>query len=171
MEVCTMATLKIMSGIQEGQSCLVDRDEMSMGRATDNVIPIDDGSVSGHHAVVVREGRRFLLRDLGSTNGSRLNGVKVDEVQLSSGDLFCVGSISILIEGDDIEPSVQDEIPPTVVHAPVESKEANVSSSAPPSGAFQAKKRSGGIFTTVGIFLLVVLVGLLVWFAFGLFTK
>jgi pSer/pThr/pTyr-binding forkhead associated (FHA) protein len=166
-----MATLKIMSGKQEGQSYSFDRDEISMGRASDNVIPIDDGSVSGRHAVVERAGRRFMLRDLGSTNGTRLNGVKVTEAQLSAGDTFTVGSVNFLIEGDDIEAQVLEEIPPTVVHAPVESSASDGSASTPPSGAFQKKKRRGGVLATVGIVLLVVLVGLLGWFAFGLFTK
>ncbi len=47
-------------------------DLISIGRASDNTIPIDDPSVSGRHAQLERSGETYRLKDLGSTNGTRL---------------------------------------------------------------------------------------------------
>ncbi|HZJ17269.1 MAG TPA: FHA domain-containing protein, partial [Chthoniobacteraceae bacterium] len=49
-------------------------DTITVGRVEDNMIQIDDASVSSHHAELVRDGDDYLLRDLDSTNGTRLNG-------------------------------------------------------------------------------------------------
>ncbi len=166
-----MAILKVVSGDDAGRSFEIDRDEVSLGRSSDNAFPIVDGSVSGHHAVVVREGRRFTLRDLGSTNGTRLNGVKISEARLNAGDTLCIGSVNLVIEGDDIEPDAREEIPPPVLHAPVETASVAELGGTPPSGAFQKKKSSRGVLASVGIVLLIVLLALLGWLAFGLFSK
>ena len=66
---------------------------MSIGRGADNTIVLDDDSVSGHHAeVFIRDGQHFL-RDLESTNGTRVNGQAITETVLNNGDVICFGSI------------------------------------------------------------------------------
>lgn len=66
----------------------------TVGRAPDNSIQLDHSSVSGHHAEVLETDSGFALRDLGSTNGSTLNGSPVSEaLLLTSGDIICFGEL------------------------------------------------------------------------------
>ena len=70
---------------------LEDADQVSIGRSDDNTIPLTLGNVSRRHAEVVRKGGIFILRDLGSTNGTWLKDEKVGEAVLQDGDVFRVG--------------------------------------------------------------------------------
>lgn len=65
---------------------------VTFGRSADNSVTLDDRYVSGEHAqIYLREGRRFLL-DLGSTNGTLLNGRPVEgEVELGDRDQISIG--------------------------------------------------------------------------------
>src|SRR5262245_13612531 len=63
----------------------------TVGRKPGNAIVLSDTHVSGVHAEVVEEGGRWVLRDLGSTNGTFLDGRKIEEVTLSPGDEFVIG--------------------------------------------------------------------------------
>jgi hypothetical protein len=66
--------------------------EVAIGRAPDNGIRIDDPLVSQYHAVIERRGDSFWLSDLGSTNGTAVNGEPVTaERQLQNGDLIFTG--------------------------------------------------------------------------------
>lgn len=98
-----MAFLKVMSGSAKGHRFDIDRDEVVIGRAQDNAVVIEGPSVSSKHCAIIRDGRRFTLRDLESTNGTRLNDVRISEYQLSPGDTIDVGSIEVLFDGDDID--------------------------------------------------------------------
>ncbi len=65
----------------------------SVGRSDDNDITVDDSSLSSNHAEVVADGDGHKLVDLGSTNGTHLNGEKIDEAPLSDGDNLMFGSL------------------------------------------------------------------------------
>lgn len=99
-----MAYLYIMSGEQKGRKYEIDRDEIIIGRSHENVVCLEEPAISGQHCIITRKGRRFILRDLDSTNGTRLNGVVIKEHQLSPKDVVSVGSVDIKIDGNDIEP-------------------------------------------------------------------
>src|SRR4028118_1725004 len=66
---------------------------ITIGRVDDNAIHIDDGSVSGRHAELVRSGEDYILRDLNSTNGTRVNGKRITEQALKDGDKLRLGNI------------------------------------------------------------------------------
>jgi pSer/pThr/pTyr-binding forkhead associated (FHA) protein len=66
-------------------------DRVRIGRQSDNEIVLPDAGVSRHHAEVVNEGGSFTVRDLGSTNGTILNGETVEEAELFDGDRITVG--------------------------------------------------------------------------------
>jgi FhaA, N-terminal domain/FHA domain len=87
--------------IQRGSSeRVIDLDgrTMTLGRATDNGLVLADGRVSRHHGrISVRRGT-LVYTDLGSTNGSRVNGTPVDEVVLGVGDRIQVGDTLLVIE-------------------------------------------------------------------------
>lgn len=70
---------------------------ISIGRAEDNMVVVDDASVSGHHAEIERTENVLVLRDLGSTNGTRVNGVPVTETVIHEGDAVCFGSVDAVL--------------------------------------------------------------------------
>jgi FHA domain-containing protein len=69
----------------------LDKDVISIGRLPDNDIRPNDPAVSRKHAQIKLEGERVLLEDLGSTNGTLVNGRKVKSCVLRDGDLVQVG--------------------------------------------------------------------------------
>src|SRR6266436_3285775 len=73
---------------------------ITVGRAPDNTIHIDDPSVSGRHAELRAAGRAYQLRDLGSTNGTRVNGSATVEITLHSGDRIRFGAVAARFKGD-----------------------------------------------------------------------
>ena len=62
-----------------------------IGRAPDNLILIDDPSVSSRHAELRQSGDDWHLRDVGSTNGTQVNGVAITETRLRAGDRIRFG--------------------------------------------------------------------------------
>ncbi|MEO9221347.1 MAG: FHA domain-containing protein [Mycobacteriaceae bacterium] len=72
----------------------LNRPVSRIGRGTDCDLRIDDSGVSRHHVEVIL-GREVLLRDLGSTNGTYLNGVQTAEATLHDGDLIRIGATAI----------------------------------------------------------------------------
>ncbi len=69
----------------------------TIGRAVENDLVITSKRVSREHACVRREGRRWLLADLGSTNGTYLNGERVlTPVALRDGDCVSIGDVELI---------------------------------------------------------------------------
>ena len=66
--------------------------------ATDAAVRLTDTSVSRRHAEVRRSGDGWILVDLGSTNGTRINGVPVTDRRLQDGDTITVGDASLRFE-------------------------------------------------------------------------
>src|SRR5438477_12191642 len=73
---------------------------ITIGRAPDNMIVIDDPSVSGRHAQLRLAGEVYRLKDLESTNGTRVNGVPVTETALRFDDRIRFGAVDALFEPD-----------------------------------------------------------------------
>src|SRR2546429_8562732 len=71
-----------------------------VGRAPDNTIHIDDPPVSGQHAELRAVEKAYRLRDLGSTNGTRVNGSATGEITLHSGDRIRFGAVDARFEAD-----------------------------------------------------------------------
>ena len=69
-----------------------------IGRMPDCGIVLSDPNVSRHHAQVVRQGDRYAISDLGSTNGTKVNGIPVRTQLLEPGDEVMVGSTRIRFE-------------------------------------------------------------------------
>ncbi|HZT07936.1 MAG TPA: FHA domain-containing protein [Chloroflexota bacterium] len=65
-----------------------------LGRSADNTIVLDDDYVSAAHAIVLLHGGRWWVRDAGSTNGTIVNGSRIDgETALSEGDTLQIGQV------------------------------------------------------------------------------
>ncbi len=73
---------------------------ITIGRGPDNAIRLDDPSVSGRHAQLQRVGDIYRLKDLDSTNGTSVNGQKVNETALRFGDRLRFGKVEALFESD-----------------------------------------------------------------------
>ncbi len=69
-----------------------------IGRLPDCAITLNDPRVSRHHAEVRPYGDGFLVADLGSMNGTSVNGAAIREQQLADGDTITVGSTAIRFE-------------------------------------------------------------------------
>ncbi len=76
----------------DGRQHDLDRAVTTIGRASDRAIVVDDPEVSRRHAEIRRAGDRYVLADNGSTNGTRVNGEVVTQVELQDGDEIGVGS-------------------------------------------------------------------------------
>ncbi|MEA3188024.1 MAG: hypothetical protein QOD99_1854, partial [Chthoniobacter sp.] len=71
----------------------LSNDQITLGRIPDNAIQIEDASVSSHHAELTLTGGDYHLRDLNSTNGTRVNGKAIQEAQLADGDRVQFGKV------------------------------------------------------------------------------
>lgn len=67
--------------------------EVTFGRKEDNALVMVDPYVSGHHAKIFLKNTEYILEDMGSTNGTLLNGVKLlERTVIKSGDEIKIGS-------------------------------------------------------------------------------
>jgi len=73
---------------------------ITIGRAPDNMIVIDDGSVSNRHALLELVGENYRLKDLESTNGTKVNGVPITDTLLRFDDRIRFGAIEARYEPD-----------------------------------------------------------------------
>jgi len=84
---------------------------ITIGRAPDNAIVIDDPSVSSRHAQLELSGETYRLKDLESTNGTRVNGIPVTETVLRFDDRIRFGGVEARFEPDTrgLQPLPQPE--------------------------------------------------------------
>jgi pSer/pThr/pTyr-binding forkhead associated (FHA) protein len=85
-----MKLLMSFQGVQIKEYAL-DRPTLVIGRHADNDIVIDHMGVSGKHARISLEGEAVVLTDLQSTNGTFVNGLRVERVELRPNDWISVG--------------------------------------------------------------------------------
>jgi pSer/pThr/pTyr-binding forkhead associated (FHA) protein len=95
-----MPKLTIRSETGESVSHDLVEETYTIGRSPENSIQLQDTSVSGRHAQIVVVAENCYLKDLGSTNGTVVNGQAVSEVQLRSGDRIRFGKIEAGFECD-----------------------------------------------------------------------
>ncbi len=75
-------------------------DTTTIGRGPDNVIRIEDSTISHHHATIQINGNEVTLRDLNSTNGTRVNGQRITEAKLAQGDTVRFGRVELRFVGE-----------------------------------------------------------------------
>ena len=88
----------------EGRSFELTGQELSVGRLGDNAVQIEHASVSGHHALLTLDEQDYVLKDLESTNGSRVNGEKVTSQKLRRNDAVRLGNIELLYDSEHAPP-------------------------------------------------------------------
>ena len=85
------AVLTFESGPFAGRIVALPNQMVSIGRAPDNDVVVGDPATSGHHGRFEVRGGSFWISDLGSTNGTQVNGEAVIEKQLTDGDMIAIG--------------------------------------------------------------------------------
>ena len=87
--------LVVVTGKDERKEVLLQKRAVTIGTLGDSDLALTDPTVSRSHAVVEEKADGYLLRDLGSTNGTFLDGVKVREAYLSAGSVIRLGQTEI----------------------------------------------------------------------------
>jgi len=90
------ALLVVLRGPNAGARFLLDSDEVSTGRHPNSDIFLDDVTVSRKHATFRREGEVFLVRDVGSLNGTYVNRERIDEAALKTRDEVQIGKFRLV---------------------------------------------------------------------------
>jgi len=92
-----LAYLVVLAGVSAGEMFKLQADKTVVGRGPTVGVRLNDEGVSREHCAFVREGEdKMVVVDLGSTNGTFCNGIKIDRKELSDGDKIMVGSTTIL---------------------------------------------------------------------------
>ena len=90
------ALLVVKRGPNAGSRFLLDADVTTAGRHPESDIFLDDVTVSRRHAEFVREGNGFLVRDVGSLNGTYLDRQRIEQVGLAGGDEVQIGKYRLV---------------------------------------------------------------------------
>ena len=87
-----------LDGSEAGQTHSLAEPEVVAGNGTDCDILVQHDTVSRRHFVISRGERSYMIRDLGSTNGTWVNGVRVKEAYLHPGVVIHAGRVSFRLE-------------------------------------------------------------------------
>ncbi len=90
--------------LSEGPSIWLDKPILLIGRHPECDIQIDSRKISRRHCCIAQVSDYLVLRDLGSTNGVRINGVRVVEGRIAPGDEVTIGGNRYHVSWDSIAP-------------------------------------------------------------------
>lgn len=95
--------------IEAGRPIVLDKAIVLIGRQADcDVVLTNSRRVSRRHCCVAQVNDTFVLRDLGSMNGVRINGRRVDtEARICLGDVVSIGDLGFVLQGKDVRPVQQ----------------------------------------------------------------
>lgn len=109
--------LKLIIEDDEGRKTVVPfaRDEITIGRQDGNTIRLTERNVSRRHARLVRQNGHVLIEDLGSYNGTRINGERIQgQSEVSDGDLIQIGDYDLALQSE----AAASASPPAPARAP-----------------------------------------------------
>ena len=90
------------------RSFSIARDVTVIGRREDSDFRIPLGEISRKHCRLIKDGTALRIEDLGSSNGTNVNGVRIQEAELSPGDTVQIGPVTFVVQIDGV-PS-EDEL-------------------------------------------------------------
>lgn len=140
--------LAVESGPRNGARFALDQPLMSIGRSPDNNIVLEDSMVSKSHARIIVQGNNYLIEDLGSSNGTIVNGQRISSHILAEGDRLYLGETNVVFRSAAAltapMPAVGTVAPPAM---------AGVQGVMPPVPAVPARAGGSkkGIFITLGV--------------------
>jgi predicted component of type VI protein secretion system len=92
--------------LDHGSSILLDKPILLLGRHPECDIQIDSRKISRRHCCIAQVSDYLVVRDLGSTNGIRINGTRVVEGRLNAGDELTIGNYRYKVAWDTIPAAV-----------------------------------------------------------------
>jgi len=104
--------LVVVSGTDLQKTFSIEGKQVTIGSQEDNHCVLNDPTVSRHHAAIEETGEGYVLRDLGSTNGTSLSGIPIKEAYLEYGSIIGLGNTRLQFV--PLEETV--EIPPSQEH-------------------------------------------------------
>jgi hypothetical protein len=111
------------SGPTIGKIFPLDAQEVTIGRDAANIIAINDAEVSRRHARMESRGSAYVIQDLGSTNGTFINGTRISGMQaLNPGDTVAFGEGIVLVYEavvDNNATILSAKAPPATLQSPV----------------------------------------------------
>jgi hypothetical protein len=105
--------LRFETGERQGEAVPVTGKGITLGRRPGNAVQILDPSVSGSHAELILDERGTLLRDLGSTNGTRVGANRISEHHLAHGDEVFFGNVRMTFIDSEIDAAPETPETPT----------------------------------------------------------
>ena len=91
----------ILSEIMRGKTFELTNGVYRIGRTEEQDICIPDGTISTLHCELVKDEEGYIAFDKNSTNGTRINGIRITEQRLCNSDILQVGGIEILFDCED----------------------------------------------------------------------
>ena len=95
-----MATVTVVFGGQEQKVYQLDKPKLIVGREPTCEIPIDNLGISRQHCQFALRGEAFIVQDLGSSNGTFVNGKKITEHFLNNDDEVVIGKYSLKFKNE-----------------------------------------------------------------------
>jgi pSer/pThr/pTyr-binding forkhead associated (FHA) protein len=93
------ATLRVLRGFYEGLQVPIDRGRLVIGRGREADLSLAEPTISRLHAAIEWDGEAWCVQDLGSTNGTCVNGRRALRAQLREGDEIELGRLALRVEG------------------------------------------------------------------------
>lgn len=91
-------TLKVLEGAKTGAKIAVKKAEFTIGRSQSCSLCAGSSAVSRQHCMITRDESKVTIRDMGSRNGTLVNGLKIEgTVELATGDEITVGPLKFLL--------------------------------------------------------------------------
>lgn len=112
-----MATLILLQGGNPGRRFECDGETTTVGRQSDCAVCLDDPAVSRRHARLLRQGDSFRIEDLGSSNGTYVNGLRIESAQpLTEQDTLQIGPYVLTLhlrpmQETETDPVVRSQVP------------------------------------------------------------
>lgn len=173
-----MAKLVVLTQSLAGRSCELAAERTTIGRVEDNTFQIAEPSVSSRHCEILLRGSDIVVKDLGSTNGSFINGEKITEAVLKPGQTLRLGNIDLRLDVPGVTPAPAAPAPAS----PPPSKKESVKTAATggvsiadldsgrnvggfdTKNVFTKKKKSKNLYFWIGVgVVMVVIIGLILY--------
>jgi pSer/pThr/pTyr-binding forkhead associated (FHA) protein/tetratricopeptide (TPR) repeat protein len=128
------AVLVFNEGKENTSEFEIQSDEVSIGRGKDCDVVLEDKKASKKNSIITRQGAKFRIKDLASSNGTFVNGEKIEEAELSGDDLIKIGNTEFRLrllsnefnekKAEFLEVPQEPEFPPAVEEFPIEDDQA-----------------------------------------------